>query len=312
MEQPQGDSEADVLQRLEGFFDGGQADQPEQEAAVEAQPQEVADDEQPQDAAEETPAEDDPGLVEIEAEDGQTYKVPAALKDGYLRQADYTRKTQDAKDLAKNAAFTLQEKAWSSQFEEWTKPERTELSDLKLEIKQYKKSLTQIDDMNLAWRTQQHVAQLEDKAKELEGTLSTKKQQFDSQLGQARSEAARHAADFISRNVKGWAPNNELDREVGGFAHALGIPPELMTEMTVRFPGFGVMAAKAALYEKLQSSTPKAVQKAQKAPPVVKPGAVTSTNSAAAQRARDIQGRFQKSGGLDDFARLLLAKGMVK
>src|SRR5262249_26454182 len=33
--------------------------------------------------------------VDIDWEDGQKYRVPKALRDGFLRQADYTRKTQD-------------------------------------------------------------------------------------------------------------------------------------------------------------------------------------------------------------------------
>ena len=39
-------------------------------------------------------AELEPGLAEVEI-DGKTYKLPPELKDGFLRQADYTRKTQE-------------------------------------------------------------------------------------------------------------------------------------------------------------------------------------------------------------------------
>lgn len=37
----------------------------------------------------------DDGTVEVEAPDGSKVKVPAALKDDFLRHADYTRKTQE-------------------------------------------------------------------------------------------------------------------------------------------------------------------------------------------------------------------------
>jgi hypothetical protein len=99
---------------------------------------------------------------------------------------------------------------------------------------------------------------------------------------------------------------------VARYAGNYGIPPEAMAEVAVMFPGFAVLAHKAAQYDKVVSTKGTAVQKAQKAPPVIKPGATTSTNTAAAQKTRDIQGRFKKSGSTEDFARLLLARGMVK
>jgi hypothetical protein len=52
-------------------------------------------------------AEPEPGLAEVEI-DGKTYKLPPELKDGFLRQADYTRKTQEVAEIRKAAEATLQ------------------------------------------------------------------------------------------------------------------------------------------------------------------------------------------------------------
>src|SRR5438105_8523 len=42
----------------------------------------------------------EPDVAEIEI-NGKKYTVPAELKDGYLMQADYTRKTQEVADIRK-------------------------------------------------------------------------------------------------------------------------------------------------------------------------------------------------------------------
>lgn len=54
-------------------------------------------------------APEEPELVDIEV-NGKTFKVPAELKDGYLMQADYTRKTQEVAALRKEGE-TLKEQA---------------------------------------------------------------------------------------------------------------------------------------------------------------------------------------------------------
>ena len=58
---------------------------------------------------EEETAPEEPELVDIEV-NGKTYKVPADLKDGYLMQADYTRKTQEVANLRKEGE-SLKEQA---------------------------------------------------------------------------------------------------------------------------------------------------------------------------------------------------------
>jgi hypothetical protein len=60
----------------------------------------------------------------------------------------------------------------------------------------------------------------------------------------------------------------------------------------------------------LQSGKSAAVASVQKAPPVVKPGA--SVPGAAAERKfKDARQSLKKSGSVDDFARVLIARGMT-
>lgn len=311
MEQPQGDSEADVLQRLEGFFEGGQADQPEDEAAVEAQqPEEVADDEQP--AEQEEIAPEEPGLVELETESGKTYKVPPELKDGYLRHADYTRKTQEISALQRQATTALEQQALQAQFQQVTAAEQQRLSEIQAELQRFKKIDWTNLDTETYIKTRGYIDQLKDESADLEKGIGGKAQQFQQRVAEMDRQAAANAYALIKRHVPDWTPDSATEREVASYAGNYGVPPEALAKVAKLFPGFAVMAHKASQFDRLQTSKGAAVQKVQKAPPVVKPGAVTSTNTAAAQKTRDVEGRFRKSGGLDDFAKLLLAKGMVK
>jgi hypothetical protein len=307
MEQPQGDSDADVLRRLENFVETEQ-DAPPDEAAVEAQ--QVADSEQPAEQEEIVPEE--PGLVELETESGKTYKVPVELKDGYLRQADYTRKTQETAVLQRQATTALEQQALQAQFQQATAAEQQRLSQIQSELQRFK----QVDWTNLDTetyiKTRGYIDQLKDEAGELEKGIGGKAQQFENRVRHMDQQAAANAYALIKRHVPDWTPDSQTEREVANYASHYGVPPEGLAKIAKLFPGFAIMAAKASQFDRLQFSKGAAVQKAQKAPPVIRPGAVTSTNSATAQRARDMAGKFKKSGDVHDFANLLLAKGMVK
>lgn len=67
-------------------------------------------------AAPATAAKADDGTVEVEAADGSKVKVPAALKDDFLRQADYTKKTQELGARAR--AFETQVQTFQQQQED--------------------------------------------------------------------------------------------------------------------------------------------------------------------------------------------------
>jgi len=68
-----------------------------------------------------------------------------------------------------------------------------------------------------------------------------------------------------------------------------------------------VVLHKAMLFDKLQASKGKAVEKASNARPVVKPGAKKSPKVASQKRAKDVQARMKKTGSVDDVASFLLS-----
>jgi len=68
-----------------------------------------------------------------------------------------------------------------------------------------------------------------------------------------------------------------------------------------------VVLHKAMLFDKLQASKGKAVEKASNARPVVKPGAKKSSRTTSQKRAKDVQARMKKTGSVDDVASFLLS-----
>ncbi len=85
--------EVEELPEVEGSTEPDDADTPEGES---------------EEAEEET--------AEIER-DGKTFKIPAALKDDFLRQADYTRKTQELAETRKELASHIEQAKQASEGE---------------------------------------------------------------------------------------------------------------------------------------------------------------------------------------------------
>lgn len=73
-------------------------------------------------------------------------------------------------------------------------------------------------------------------------------------------------------------------------------------------PRLIALAHKAAKWDMLQASKPSAVATAQKAPPVVKPGASKGPGVAAEQRYRDTRQSLRKTGSVQDAAKLMLLR----
>lgn len=306
LEQPQGDSEAGLLERLSNAME---PEAPEPENVEASEQEEVDADEQPETEAEE--AEDD-GLVELELEDGETLKVPQKLKDGYLRQADYTRKTQEVAARALQATAALEQQALVVQFQEATKEDQQRLSQIQSELQRFKALDWQNLDTETYIKTRGYMDQLKDQASDLEKEIGKKATHFQQEVAKRDAFAAHNAYQIIGQHVPGWKPDSATEKEVASYANNFGVPPEALAKVAKLYPGFAIFAAKAAQYDKLQSTKGAAVQKVQKAPPVVKPGAVTSTNTATAQKDKVIRDKFKKSGDTKDLAKLLLARNWVK
>ncbi len=177
------------------------------------------------DEGEDAPEEDDSadpwkGYVDIEI-DGEVVKVPEKLKDGYLRQQDYTRKTQEAAAMRKSVEARAAEVEQMRAFTEEELQARSARMGIATQMQQYEKADWAAEHEKDPFNTQQHYMRYQ-QMKDALGNID----QFLHQAQQTRSETAerehatrvRETAEYARTKLKGWTP--ELDVKLADFAEA--------------------------------------------------------------------------------------------
>lgn len=200
---------------------------------------EIEDDEEPVDLDAEQPSDDedddgesdgeqdddDGSEPEAEAEtvtldvDGQSYEVPAALKDKFLMQQDYTRKTQEVAELRKSV------EARAAQVDQLANVTQEEL-DVRVQYENVTRQLEQYSQVD--WQQLEnedivaagsHFRQYQ-QLRELQGQLLQKGQQISQQrsasIEQMTASRLQETAEFASKNLPNWS--QELDAEITNFA----------------------------------------------------------------------------------------------
>jgi len=294
-EQPQAGSAPSIESRMAAVFG---ASEPAPEVAPEQTTPEA-----------ETPAETSaPDTEEDFDVDGTNYRLPPELKakvsewkEGALRREDYTRKTQELAEMHRQVTTMAETAHARQQFEQTVQTERSELERVKADMARYKGlDWASLDiDAHLKLRTQ--LEQLKDRSKELEGEINTKAGQFAQWSEGKKRELVQQGNKFLSQTIKGWGP--ETVKGIAEAAKSVGYTSEEIDGVfDVRFVR---LAHKAAEYDRLMSGKQAALETAQKAPPVIKPGASKGQNAEVNQRFRDTRQSLRKSGSVDDAARLI-------
>lgn len=210
-----------------------------------------SDDEEVEQAA---PVDDD---EEVEWE-GKKFKAPKGLKDGILRQADYTKKSQA--NAERERLLDARESQITAAPEEELKV-RAQLFNVDSQLEQYGK-LTQADwdayyaqdyvETDKAWRHYQLL-------KEQKGTLSSELQSKQTQRSQlAERELANRVEEtnkFAATSIKGYTP--ELTNKIIEFATNEGVPESVMKANWS--PTFYKLLHRAMIGEQVlkQQATPK-------------------------------------------------------
>lgn len=176
-------------------------------------------------------------LVEMKW-DGKTVRVPASVKAGLLRQADYTRKTQTLSDDRK--ALETERTSLRQQAERSKEVDADRLqyhvieSQLKALDKMDWDKLEEDDpaEANRLWRQR---GQIRDKQIELAGQITQMQQTLE--LDRKRSADAAHVTAVqeteavLQKDIKGW--NRDLAIKVGEFAvNKLGWSPQHVLRAT--------------------------------------------------------------------------------
>jgi hypothetical protein len=225
-----------------------------------------------------TPADD---LEEIEFE-GEKVKVSKKVKEGLLRQADYTRKTQEVAELRKALGAQL-ESAGTTQ-KEYVEA----LADVRsydAQLKRYENvdwatlEATNPEAANSHWRI---YSQLKDARAAADKTATEKKQSLSLDAQRARATRIQEVATELQKILPEWAPDNEFERQLAKYGTANKLSPQDITDATLRNPAFLSMLNKARLWDdhKAKEANTKRIEKAQ----ALKPAAEIGSRSATATK----------------------------
>lgn len=300
-EQTPADSEASVIDRLAGVFAQPEEPEaaPEQQTEQEDQPEEFVETDEPEEAQE----------GEAFEVDGVEYRLPAELKskvaewrEGALRREDYTRKTQEIGELHRQVNAMAETTQAMQEFDKSVESERRELERVKTKLEDFKSLEWGALEVEQYVRLKGQMDTLRDRAGELEQTIGNKRQEFSKWVESRKREIIQSGQKYLQQSIKGWGP--EAVKEVSAAAKEVGYTDgEIENVLDARFVR---LAWEAAQFRKIQAGKPAAVQSAQKAPPVVKPGG--NQPQQAVQRDKALRAQVKKTGDLKDVARLLASR----
>lgn len=221
-----------------------------------------------------------PEFVEVTLEDGRKVKVPKDVEGHLLRQADYTRKTQEVAEQkraleAEREQFKGHTEAQKAHFKAATK-----LAALDEQIAPYAK-MTQQEWANLRAQDpnafQDHWVNYDI----LKNQRDTANREFSDLENNRRQTAERENANRtqkaladIARLVPDWTPGGELDVKLSKYGTGLGFSQAELGEMAIRNPQFVHQLNRLRVYDEAaaKQKTQQQFQASQQAQPVTRVG----------------------------------------
>jgi hypothetical protein len=232
---------------------------------------------------------DAPDEVEVEYE-GQTYSVPAALKDALLRQCDYTRKTQEVAEGRKALESERQAHQHGASLTRAHIQDAARVVALNDQLAHYDRidwgSLQAQDPerAKLLWQQRAQIRQLRDHAAR---AWSQKEQDNTSQAQRATAKRVAEVQAELSRLVPEWSP--ELDAKLAKYGTAEGLSAQEIAQATLHNPVFAKLLHKAHQFDQAAKTknTQQTFDAAQAARPVTRVGGNGGT---ASRRTTDSSG----------------------
>jgi len=266
----------------------------EPEAPADGEPQGAEPGEQAELAAE-------PEVAEVEI-DGEVYQVPAKIKDRFIHQADYTKKTQDLAELRRSLSAEREAQAIERAFEQETATERQQMTIMDAQLAQFKAvdwSGMSTEDL---LRTRAQYDQLRDARAELDKSIQAKRGQFQQKIQSVRAQTLQAGQAYIAQHIKNF--NETTQRELMEHGLQDGYLQDELSKLSD--PRLVVTMWKAMQWDKLKASAPGVQNKASRAAPVVRPGASINQptrKQASLKRFKDAKTPQEKrTAGEDYFA----------
>jgi len=202
--------------------------------------------------------EGDEEYTEIEYE-GTVYNVPAELKEAFLRQSDYTRKTQEVAESRKQ--FETQKEAETRQLAETQQALQlqqqnlqgyAQIASLDAQIQQFE----QVDWNSLindnpveAQKLQWQYGQLKEQRQNFAHQISQREQQVQLHQQQQIQQMVEQGKEVLAKEIEGWSP--EVAKQLTDYGIAQGFNNAEMAQ--VIDPRQVKILHKAHLYDQMMA-----------------------------------------------------------
>lgn len=222
---------------------------------------------------------EDPDSEDVEFE-GKQYKLPKTLKEALLRQADYTKKTQEVAETRRALEHQAQEFQQRVQIQQQTLQDHAHLMTIDSQLQQ----LEQLDwnraideDPVQAMKLQQQYNSLKGMREQVTTRINQIAQQQFVQQQQSTAKLIESGSQQLAKEIAGWSP--ELAKSLKSYGvEKGGFSAEEMS--SVLDPRQVKVLHKAYLYDQLMSK--------QQAKPKTEPAKpVTTIKAQKAQAAKD-------------------------
>jgi hypothetical protein len=233
-------------------------------------------DETDQESEQSDEPEDDSEEVEYE---GEKFKVPAKLKDALLRQADYTRKTQEVAEVRRQAEAERQLFEQQKQFHFANMQEVARVIAIDQQLQQYAAiNWDQLENSDpvQAMKLQRQFRELQAQKAQSESTVAQRHQAMQQAQQQEAAMRLNEGQRVLTREIPGWGP--ELALKLKEFGLKEGMSAKKINSMDDPSDVLN-------LYAKYQLSEMKA--KATKKPQQVQTKPVTKIQAVKATANRD-------------------------
>lgn len=173
----------------------------------------------------------DDGMEEIEHE-GVKAKVPKELKEAFMRNADYTRKTQEVAEQRRNIEAQQAALQQQARFQQENVAEVAVVAAIDMQLAEFNK----LDWSALIAQNPQQAALLDRQMRDLQGkrtqithSLSQKQQHQALREQQETAKRIQEGRRELEREIKGWSP--ETAEKLGQYGLKSGFPEALLQNM---------------------------------------------------------------------------------
>lgn len=248
----------------------------------------------------------DENLIDLEIE-GKKVRVPVdELKKGYLRQQDYSRKTEEVAERARQ--LTAAEQTFLDERQQYAERMDGLIGELETQLKTEEVDLDKLLDedadeyVRQKARLEKRQAALEaaksERTKQAEQERQARDEHFRNYVREQSAELVKHVPTFADPE-KGPRLRKALQEHLTGYGFTVDELKSVFDNRTIR------VALNSLRWEALQKSKAKVTKKAAGKPKVLKPGAKQPNVSRDTRRQAAAAKRLKRTGDVRDAAAAL-------